>query len=40
MKNLKNQIAENFPFICGGVVIIVISVIWLIELFKFNPSIY
>jgi hypothetical protein len=40
MKNLKNQILENFPFIFGGIVIIVISVIWLIDLFKFNPSIY
>jgi hypothetical protein len=40
MKNLKNQIIENCPFIIGAVVIIVISVVWLIDLFKFNPSIY
>jgi hypothetical protein len=40
MKTLKNNLIENFPFIFGGVVIIAISIIWLIELFKFNPSIY
>jgi putative Mn2+ efflux pump MntP len=40
MKTLKNQILENCPFIIGGIVIIVIGVIWLIELFGSNPAIY
>jgi hypothetical protein len=40
MKNLKNNLIENTPFIIGGITIILISLIWLIDLFKFNPSIY
>jgi hypothetical protein len=40
MKNLKNQIVENAPFIIGGIVIVVISIFWLVELFGTNPAIY
>ena len=40
MKNLKSNLIENAPFIIGGIVIIVISVIWLIDLFSSNPAIY
>jgi hypothetical protein len=40
MKNLKTNLIENAPFIIGAVVIIVISLIWLIELFGSNPAIY
>jgi hypothetical protein len=40
MKNVKNNLIESAPFIIGGIVIIAISLIWLIDLFKFNPYIY
>jgi len=40
MKTLKSNLIKNAPFIIGGVVIIVIGVIWLIELFGSNPAIY
>jgi hypothetical protein len=40
MKTLKNQILESAPFIIGGIVIIVISIFWLVELFGTNPAIY
>jgi hypothetical protein len=40
MKNVKNNLIENAPFIIGGIVIVVISLIWLIELFGTNPAIY
>jgi hypothetical protein len=40
MKTLKNQIIENCPFIIGGIVIIVVSIFWLVELFGSNPAIY
>jgi len=40
MKNLKNNLIENALFIIGAVVIIIISIFWLVELFKFNPYIY
>jgi hypothetical protein len=40
MKNVKNNLIENCPFIIGGIVIIVVSIFWLVDLFKINPSIY
>jgi hypothetical protein len=40
MKSLKNNLIESAPFIIGGIVIIVISLIWLIDLFGTNPAIY
>jgi hypothetical protein len=40
MKNLKTNLIENVPFIFGAIVIIVISLIWLIDLFGSNPAIY
>jgi hypothetical protein len=40
MKNLKTNLIENCPFIIGGIVIIIISIFWLIELFGTNPAIY
>jgi hypothetical protein len=40
MKNLKTNLIENCPFIIGAIVIIIISFIWLVELFGTNPAIY
>jgi hypothetical protein len=40
MKNLKNNLIENAPFIIGSIVIIIISLFWLVELFGTNPAIY
>jgi hypothetical protein len=40
MKNLKNNLIENAPFIIGAIVIVIISIIWLVELFGTNPVIY
>jgi len=40
MKNLKNNLIENCPFIIGTIVIIIISIFWLIDLFSSNPTIY
>jgi hypothetical protein len=40
MKTLKSNLIENAPFIIGAIVIIVISLLWLVELFGTNPAIY
>jgi hypothetical protein len=40
MKTLKSNLIENCPFIIGGIVIIVVSIFWLVELFGSNPAIY
>jgi len=40
MKNLKSNLIENAPFIIGGIVIVIISIFWLVELFGTNPAIY
>jgi hypothetical protein len=40
MKNVKNNLIENAPFIIGAIVIIVVSIFWLVELFGSNPAIY